>query len=174
MEITGTSEVNPNSTTTDSNVKKSGHCSTTNTTETGDQTSNDGQSPIDGKKHPEHSDIDDKENDEDHSNYDTAAPVDEFSNEDELLGGQSDNPEVPIDADREKALLANTSSNSADELSDATSHKKKKTLLSPKMHDRKRKKGIVNVISSEGDQAQFLYEIITIFRIFQLNLYYIW
>ena len=152
-DITGTSDANPNSTTTDSNVQKSGHGSTANTTETGDQTSNDGKSPIDGQKHPEHSDLDNDENDEDHSIDDTAAPLDEFSNEDELLGGQSDNLEQPIDADREKALLANSSSNSADELSDATADKKKKTLLSSKMHDRKRKKGNVNVISSEGDQA---------------------
>ena len=152
-EITGTSEANTNSTTTDSNVQKSVHGSTTTTTETGDQTSNDGKSPIDGKEHPDHSDKEDDENDEDHSTYDTAAPVDDFSNEDELLGGQSDSQELPIDDDREKALLANTSSNSADELSDATSNKKKKTLLSPKMRDRKRKKGTVNVISSEGDQV---------------------
>ena len=154
-ENTGNSEANATSTTSDSNVQKSEPGSTTNTTQTGDQTSNDGQIPVDGKQPPEQSDVDDEDNDGDNSNHDSAAPVEEFNNEDELLGGQSDSQEVPIDDARETALLANTSSNSADELSDATSQNKKKTLLSPKMRNRKRNKGNLNVISSEGDHAFF-------------------
>ena len=154
-ENTGNSEANTTSTTSDSNVQKSESGSTTNTTQTGDQTSNDGQNPVDGKQPPEQSNVDDEDNDGDNSNHDSAAPIEEFSNEDELLGSQSDSQEVPIDDARETALLANTSSNSADELSDATSQNKKKTLLSPKMRNRKRNKGKMNVVSSEGDHAFF-------------------
>ena len=77
-----------------------------------------------------------------------ASPGDDISNEELLLGGQSDNPELPIDPAREKALLDDSSLNSSDEHSEFSSNKKKKAL-SLNARNRKRKHH-VNIISSDG------------------------
>ena len=148
-EITESSEPTTNSTTTESNLNTDGHENTTNNTESGEPTSNDDIR--------QHQDIANREqfneeanaNESDASDEGMVPSGEDFSNDELLLGSQSDNPEVPIDPAREKALLDDSSSNSHDELSKVTSNKRKKALLSPKARNLKRKHA-VNIISSDG------------------------
>ena len=148
-EITESSEPTTNSTTTESNLNTDGHENTMNNTESGEPTSND--------EIRQHQDIATGEqlNEEANANQSDASDEgmvpagEDFSNDELLLGSQSDNPEVPIDPAREKALLDDSSSNSHDELSKVTSNKRKKALLSSKARNLKRKHA-VNIISSDG------------------------
>ena len=149
-EITSTSKPTTNSTTTESNLNTHGHENTTNNTETGEATSNDDNRQHENTDDTEPFNEEGNGNDSEHSDDGMAPPGDDISNEELLLGCQSDNPELPIDAACEKALLDDSSPNSNDELSKVSSNKKKKALLSPKVRNHKRKQHHVNIISSDG------------------------
>ena len=148
-EITASSEATTNSTTTESNVNTHGHENTTNNTKTGEATSNDDNRQHEDSDDAEPCNVEGNSNESEPSDDGMAPPGDDISNEELLLRSQSDNPELPIDPAREKALLDDSSLNSSDEHSEVSSNKKKKALLSPNAHNCKRKHH-VNIISSDG------------------------
>ena len=148
-EITGSSEHNTTSTNTETTTNSNAQENTTNNTETGGHTSNEDNEDDDGD-YPEQSDVEVDRIEPELSDAEQPPKGKDILNEDDLLGSQSDNPEMPIDPAREKALLDDSSSNLADKLSADSGTKKKKALLSPKARNLKRRNPNVSIISSDG------------------------
>ena len=174
-ERMGSSEQNTTSTNIESTTTSNAQDIGTNNSESGEHTpKEDNENDDKDNPEPSHDEVDNSE--PEISDAENNAEVTNGLNEEDLLGSQSDNPKTQIDLEWERALLAESSSNSADEMSEESGSKKKKALLSPKACNRKRKHPNVNVISSDGkyyitlilNPQESIYRIIFVINLYEM------